>query len=218
MTRYLSEFGDIVKGHAIYRLADGTLVPGVTTITGQVGKGELIDWAAAVTREGLDHRAIAEESARVGTLAHSLVRCRLEGIEPDLSHYSPVQVALAQNAMRKFLAYMKWHQLEPLALEDPMVSEAHRYGGTPDFYGLCDGEPTLIDWKTGSEVYEGHRLQAAAYWNLLVEQGHPVESVRIVRIGREETGGYQEQRVGRLEKRFQAFLHLLAYYYGVKEL
>lgn len=162
MSKYLSEFGDIVKGHAVYQLADGMRVPGATTITGQVGKGELIDWAAMVTREGLDHRAIAEESARVGTLAHALVRCHLLGVEPGLSHYSANQAALAQNAMRKFLEYAKWHKLESLMLEAPLVSEAHRYGGTIDYYGLCDGEPAIIDWKTGGEIYEGHRLQAAS--------------------------------------------------------
>ena len=56
------------------------------------------------------------------------------------------------------------------------------------------------------------------YWNLLVENGHPVESVRVLRIGREEKGGYQEHHVGRLEDRFGMFEHLLAYYYGMKEL
>jgi len=218
MSKHTIEFGNVVKGHVIYELSDGTRVPGATTITGQVAKPQLVSWAAKVTREGLDHRAISEESKRVGTLAHEMVRCHLEGTEPDLALYSPNQVRLAENALRKFVAYLEWHELEPLLLEQPMVSEVHRYGGTLDFYGLCDGEPALIDWKTGSGIYEGHHLQAAAYWNLLVENGQPVESVRILRIGREEKGGYQEHRVGRLEERFGMFLHLLAYYYGMKEL
>jgi hypothetical protein len=212
MSTYAEEFGDLVKAHQTYRLADGTIVPSVTAILRQVASPELVNWAASVTREGLSHRAIAEESARVGTLAHDMVRCRLLGVEPDLSHHSPNQVRLAENAMRKFLEYSKWHSLEPELLEAPLVSEAHRYGGTLDFYGLCDGKPTLLDWKTGSGVYERHKQQAAAYWSLLVENGHPVESVRILRIGREEQGGYQEHRVGRLEKRFGAFLDLLAYH------
>jgi len=216
--KYLAEFGDIVKGHVIYRLPDHTIVPGTTTITKQVDKPELLGWVARVTREGLNHRAIAEESARVGTLAHEMVRCHLLGIEPDLILYSPNLVRLAENAMRKFLAYMDRHRLEPLMMEAPLVSEAYRYGGKPDFYGLCDGLPTVLDWKTGSGVYEGHRLQAAAYWNLVVENGHPVEDVRILRIGREETGGYQECGVSRLEERFAAFLDLLAYYHKMKGL
>jgi len=212
MTNYAEEFGDLIEAHTTYRHPDGAIVPSVTQVLSQVASRRLVDWSADVTRQGYDHRAIAEESARVGTLAHALVRAHLLGVECSLDHYSPNQVRLAQNAMRKFLEYCKWHKLEPLVLETPMVSEAHRYGGTPDFYGLCDGKPAILDWKTGSGIHKRHKRQAAAYWNLVVENGHPVESVRILRIGREEQGGYHEQRVGDLEKHFAAFLHLLAYY------
>jgi len=214
----MSEFGPIVKAHTVYRLADGTVVPGTTTITGQLAKPFLVGWAAKVTRKGLNHRAILEESGRVGTLAHEMVRCHLAGGAPDLSPYSPNQVALARNALAKFLEYAKRHTLEPLFMERPLVSEAHGYGGILDCYGLLDGAPTLLDWKTGKSIYKEHYLQAAGYWNLLVENGHPVEAVRILRIGREEVGGYQEHGVSRLEERFEVFLHLLAAYKGMEAL
>jgi len=217
MNRY-AEFGPIVKGHTIYKKPDGVIVPGVSTITGQLSKPRLIDWAANVTRRGLDHRAILEESGRVGTLAHEMVQCHLMGGEPNLANYSATQVALARNSMAKFLQYCERHKAEPLFMEHPLVSEEYGYGGTPDFYGLLDGVPAQLDWKTGSNVFEGHRLQAAAYWNLLVENGHEVKRVRILRIGREEGGGYQESGVGRLEERLGVFLDLLSAYQGRLEL
>ena len=216
MNKYIQEFGPIVESHTVYRLPDGIIVPGVSTVIGQVSSPWLVDWKVSVTRKGLDYRAIAWESARVGTLAHALVQCHLGGIVPSLLHYSPNQIRLAENALAKFLEYAKRHDMEPLLLETPMVSEAYRYGGTPDYYGLLDSVPTILDWKTGSGVYDGHYLQAAAYWNLLVENGHPVEGVRILRIGREETGGYQEHGVSRLDERFAAFLDLLAYHHKME--
>jgi hypothetical protein len=41
------------KQHTIYKLADGSRVPGVTTIVGMKAKPQLIDWANRIGLEGI---------------------------------------------------------------------------------------------------------------------------------------------------------------------
>ena len=205
------EFGDVVKSHVIYRRPDGDVVPGTTSISGQLSKPALVPWAVKMERQGLDYAAISHESQKVGTLAHEMVRCQFAGIEPDLDSYSPRHVELAQNALSKFLSYSRQNELEPLLVEKQLVSEEHRYGGTIDFFGKRAGKLAHVDWKTGSGVYREHYYQAAAYWNLLRENGYEADEVWIVRIGRDEDGDFEEHRVGYLEMRFEAFCNLLSF-------
>jgi len=206
------EFGKKVKAHVIYKLKDGTVVPGATTITGQINKPALVGWAAKKTREGKDYRAIAEEAKQIGILAHEMVRCELMGGEPDLADYSDNQIDKARNAMLKFLAYQDEYSLEPVLIETPLVSEKYRYGGTPDYYGKRMGVDTYLDWKTGG-VYPESYYQATAYWQLLIENGYPVKAVRILKIGRDESEAYEEYVVGALEQRWEGFMRLLEFYH-----
>ena len=70
-----------------YRLADGTKVPGVTTILGRwKDSGGLLQWAFKQGQSGA--RTLYEErdkAADIGTLAHAMVEHRLTGRDPVLA-------------------------------------------------------------------------------------------------------------------------------------
>jgi len=206
------EFKKQAKAHTRYQLEDGTRVPGVTTILGILAKPALIRWANKMGLEGIDTTKYVDAAARVGTLAHYLVECDLRGVEPDVSDYSPNEIEKADNAFLKYLAYRDEHTLEPMLVETPLVSEEYRYGGTVDFYGLEDGLATVLDLKTGKAVYPEMLTQAVAYRQLILEQGHPVERLRILRIGRSEEEGFEQVTIGHIEDRWELFRHCLAIY------
>jgi len=207
------------KAHIRYRLADGTIVPGVTTIIGVLAKPALIYWANKMGLQGIDTRKYVDAAANVGTLAHYMVECELRGIEPDLADYTPNEVDKASNAVIKFLEYRKEHDLQPTLLEEPLVSEDGRFGGTIDFVGYRDGDPyTLIDFKTSKALYPEHLLQVAAYWHLCLVNSYEINSVYILRIGRDEGEGFEERKVDNLNKRFELFAHCLEVYRLKKEL
>jgi len=203
------EFAKKAKAHTVYKLADGTRVPGVTTITGQLAKPALIHWAWNLGREGQDYRKYRDAAANVGTLAHYMAECDLKGEEPDLTEYSPADVDKASNALLKFFEYRDQHELEPILVEEPLVwepfgrgwSDRYGFGGTIDFYKLRDGLPTLIDLKTSKAVYAEMLLQVSAYWALLGRNRHDVDDVYVLRIGRDESEGFEEIKVGALEER-----------------
>lgn len=202
------------KAHIVYRLKDGTRVPGTTTITALLDKPQLIAWANRLGLEGIDSTRYRDSMAGIGTLAHAMAQAELAGeaLTEDLAEYSPKETALAENALIKFLDWRKAHEFDPILTETPLVSEIHKFGGTIDAYGLLDGKHVLCDLKTGKGIYPEMVYQLAAYRQLLIEHGHPVDGVRIVRIGRDESEGFEERVFGGLDEAWQVFWHLRQIY------
>ena len=209
-----------VKTHTQYKLADGRRVPGVTTVLGILAKPALIHWAWDLGCKGIDYRKYRDKMASVGTLAHYMVECDLRGDVPELAAYSPEEIALAENCLIKYYEWRRENDLRPLIVEGAFVSEKHGYGGTIDCYGVLNGALTLIDLKTGKGIYPEMITQLAAYHQLLVEHGHEVKAVRILRIGRSEDEGFEEQRktIAELRKHWKRFRHCLEIYRLNKEI
>jgi len=200
------------EAHIRYHLADGTLVPGVTTIVDVLNKPVLVPWANKMGLKGIDAMKYRDEAAAIGTLAHEMIACRLLGKEPDLSDWSPNQIEKATNALNKFVLYESEHRLEPMVIERPLVSEKYRFGGTPDYLGLRDGVPVVLDLKTGSGIYPDAFIQVAGYRQLVWEASYEAEAVYILRVGRDSSLSWEEQRVGNLDIYWEMFLHCLALY------
>lgn len=207
----------ISKAHTIYKTADGKRVPGATTITGLLNKPQLVRWANKLGLEGIDSSKYTDEAAAVGTLAHALIQAHLQGDKVDTDLFSPVQVDLAENAVLSFYEWASRHKIEPIICEVPMVSEKLRFGGTVDCYCILDGKPTLLDFKTGKAIYDEYFVQTSAYKELLLEHGHPVEEIKILRVGRDETEGFEERSITDSSKYFKIFQSLLDIYYVKKE-
>ena len=201
------------KLHTTYKLKDGTKVPSVTTITGQLDKAQLIHWAVKVTKEGLDWQKVRDDAASIGTLTHQMIFDHLKEAKTDLSIYSEQQIGQAETCLIKYWDWEKEHQgIKDLTLELPMVSEVMRYGGTIDRLCEIDGVLTIIDYKTGKEVWPEMWYQLAAYQMLAQENGYDVKVCRILRIGREEKEGFEEAIRKDLSLEMEMFKHLRAIY------
>lgn len=200
-----------------YRLEDGTIVPGVTTVVGLLAKPSLVRWANKLGLEGIDASRVSEQSARVGTLAHAMIRACLLGEPYSPEGADPEEHAQAEEAFRCFLAWREGHTLRPVHCESSFVSQQLRYGGTVDCYCILDGKPVLLDFKTGKRIYDEYFVQLAAYAQLLREQGYPVEELRVLRLGRAEEG-CEERSVTEQNKWFALFQNLVNVYYLRKDL
>ena len=208
-----------IKAHTTYKLLDGTIVPGVTTILGILNKPALVPWANKLGLQGIDSTKYVDEKAAIGTLAHQMIANYLRGEQTDTSEYSKLQIDQAENAVLSFFEWEKNHHLEPVFVEEPMISEHHRFGGTLDFLGTVNGEPelALIDFKTSGGIYPEMYIQVAAYRQLAFEHELDVQKVKILRIGRTEDEGFEDKPVNHLDKRWELFLHCLAIYNLQKE-
>lgn len=174
-----------------YYLADGTRIPGTTTIIGRFkDSGALIQWAY---KQGREHEALArqgkeaparlyetvEKAADIGTASHALVEAHIRGAEGDEIFSGPDYQSLDEASQRAardaYGAYLSWEgqsKLKIIEQEIQLVSEEFRFGGTPDAIGQINGEYCLLDWKTSNNVYTDHLIQLAAY-NYLWNENNP---------------------------------------------
>jgi hypothetical protein len=181
------------KQHTVYKLADGTRVPGTTTITGIMDKPALKKWANELGLKGISLDKYMDELADIGTLAHDGIHAHLTGSPWNTDDASKNQIDAASNAIIKWHYFADKHNIQVLGSEMVLVSEKHRYGGTCDIYAMLDGVPTLIDLKTGKGIFDEMATQLAGYKLLLEESGKPVQRTIIVRIGRNDNEGTEPE-------------------------
>ena len=210
------------KAHQRYRLETGKRCPGVTTITGQLGwnKQVLINWSNKQGLAGINVNKYVDDKAEIGTLAHKIVTDSLLGNTTCTDDYSMNQIKYAQNAADSFFHWAKGKKIEPILIETPLVSERLGYGGTPDIFAKIDGVKELIDLKTGNGIYSEMVIQVTAYQQLLYENGHEGEKVRILNIPRTKGESFIEKEVTPEmgSAAWEIFIKLLEIYKLKKEL
>lgn len=206
------------KAHIIYKLPDGTKVPGVTTVLGILNKPALVIWANKLGLQGIDSSKYRDDKADIGTLAHQMILDYFNKRETDTLDYSKNQIDQSETCLLKFWEWEKAHKIEVIMAEVPLVSIEYGYGGTIDCFCNLNGQLTLLDFKTGKAIYPEMLYQLAAYEQLLNEAGKIIESVKLLRIGRDENEGFEERTVGKLDKHLEIFYHCLGIYNLQKEI
>lgn len=199
----------ISRVHTVYKEVGGKRVPSVTTVLGILAKPALIKWAHGLGLKGIDMDGYVDELAGIGTLAHRMILDHLRGEKTETVAYSPQQVDLAENCFIKYLEWERQHDVDPLMVEEPLVSSELGFGGTPDFFGTIDGQPCLMDFKTGKGIYPDYWYQLGGYSLLLAERP---SCYRILNIGRDESERFVEEQREDIDAEREVFLHALAIY------
>lgn len=218
------------RAHAPYTLADGTRVPSVTTILGELSKPALIHWAWDLGMKGINYKTYTDALAKVGTLTHAMILADLRGENPeDLAADDEAAaiirdkstVELAENCFISYLSWKGQHDIKPIALEIPLVSETYKYGGRADFLGWVDGRLNVVDFKTGKHIYPEHFIQLAGYVPLLIENGtapKAIEECRVLNIPRTDSEAFDEKVRTDLGTEWTIFQAALTIYNAKKEL
>jgi hypothetical protein len=182
----------------------------------------MLIWAFNCGRDGIDLDKYRDEKAEIGHLAHQMILDHFRGTVTETEDYSANQIDAAENAFISFLEWSKHHTIEPVLIEEQLVSERYRFGGTFDLLAIIDGKVTLLDFKTGKALYDESWYQLAAYNILLMEaypEVGPIERFKLVRIGRDEDEGFEEPEMGPglvLSLCESIFLHALGIYQDLK--
>lgn len=176
-----------------YFTTDGIKVPSVTTVIGRFKEsGALIRWAYKQGELGVPLYEKRDAAADVGTYVHSMIEAFLAtgevGISPPAG-MSDENVEKAASAFGAFRSWLDGSRLKVTPLEQHFVSEAVRFGGTPDAIAVePDGTRSLLDWKTSKTFYPDQLVQVAAYralWNETHEDTPIDGGVHIVRFGKD---------------------------------
>jgi hypothetical protein len=217
------------KPHQKYITADGTEVPGGSTIC-KLGDdpGALIHWAWNLGREGKDYRAERDKAADIGTIAHFMCEAFLNGFVCDLSDYSQEDIDRALICYNKFVDWWEAEGLTKVATESQLVHNESRYGGTIDLVARDkEGRLCLIDLKTSKRISDGYVRQIAGYtelWNFNAtegrfEQGEEIQRWCIVRIGKQDEGDFEVvwYDENRIFFAMQTFAKQVELYWAIKE-
>lgn len=189
-----------------YKTADGKRCPGVTTVIGVLDKPALLTWASRaaidaveqaianlgdgepLTSAALDelrktppYELLRDKAADSGTYAHAIVAARLkeqEDPDPPLVMLEE-DVKAAKLCAARAVDWIRKAGMKIVAVEEAMVSERWRVGGTPDLIAVVNGTLAVVDLKTGKRAYDEVIIQLAAYASIWRET-HP-ESPEITR-------------------------------------
>lgn len=210
------------KEHQKYLLVDGTQVPGGSTIC-KLGDdpGALIHWAWNLGREGKDYRKERDKAADIGTIAHFLIECFLNGQAADLSDYDQVDIDKALLCYNKFVDWWEGENLTKVATESQLVHHALRYGGTIDLIAQrTNGDVVLIDFKTSKKISDSYWRQCAGYaglWNQDKDECECIKAYAIVRIGKQEEGDFEVVWREDLSKEWNVFQRQVDLYWALKD-
>ena len=69
--------------HVVMKNKDGKRVPSVTTVLGVMAKPQLVYWANKIGLEGIKVNEYVDDKAVIGTLAHYMAECDVNGVIPD---------------------------------------------------------------------------------------------------------------------------------------
>jgi hypothetical protein len=155
------------------KLADGTRVPGSTTITGLLNKPFLITWANRLGYRWDEHALNTGMSGKHRYLAHAMIQAHLQGETLDLSIYSQRDIDLAENALVSILRLGKSHNMRPIIARFPLFQ---KYTGTAG--RLTANASWMVCLPCLTSRPEGQSMtntfsSLRPYEELLKEYGHP---------------------------------------------
>jgi len=203
----------------IYKLKDGTIVSGNTTIIGSnLGwkTGGLTYWACAQGQKYPNlptHEALnlaRDAAADAGTVCHMMIECSIKDKKFETKDIKREILSLAETG---FLNYLEWKEmvhLEPFTMEAAEVSEKYGYGTTIDILARVNKKRSIVEIKTSNDVYEDMLIQVAAQKQVW-DENHPdqkIEALHLLKLNK-ESASFSHHYWNALPEAFEAFLHLL---------
>jgi hypothetical protein len=209
------------RAHQLYKTAEGKVVPGGSTVAG-VGEdqGFLINWAWKQGCAGEDYKKVTDKASDIGTVAHFLITCHFNGDTPDFSEFAPDTVEKGHFVFSKFVKEWQERELEFVANEVELVSNAHGYGGTLDLIARDKSKDLLLlDIKSSPRIYPKFFRQVAGYAELWNENNlEKISKCYIFRHGKVDPDDTEVRRVYKQDLHFEVFLAQLNLYNKFKKL
>lgn len=142
---------------------NGFWYPRVTSIVSIKAKPALLRYYGGM-RSFKAADDVKEASAREGTLVHEAVAAIAAG------RHDVVVDQLVQPSVDAFVGFLRNNHVEPLLIEERVVSREHGYAGTVDMVARVNGVVGVLDIKTGKRIYRDYGMQTAAYIAAVAER------------------------------------------------
>lgn len=160
----------------------------------------------------IQHEIAKDKAADIGTEIHSWIEAYIRhkmkqpGFEnlPDMPKFPE-----AVTGINSYFSFEKEHKIEHLGTERPVYSMKHDYIGTEDHLAIVDGKLCDNDFKSSNGLYNGVRMQTAAYAKARMEEGGKKTQGRwAIRVSKYSEEEYQkrEERKKELKKAISKYL------------
>ncbi len=120
---------------------------------------------------------LRDEAAERGTEMHVLIEQYLNGVVLDLSTLPEFQ----QKALLAFHQFVIDHDVRPVHTEKVLYSDEYRYAGACDLICTMVWKKirirAMIDFKSGTNLYDDYAVQLGMYWQAAEEHGHIIDRV-----------------------------------------
>lgn len=168
--------------HTIYRNSKGEEIPSVTTLLKVLNKPSLVYWANSLGFKRIRVDDELERTASLGTMIHRVINNILEHKYTVYIH-DPKALFSKEEVFAGLNSFAKWYKtvyedFELIIAEKSLSNDL--FGGTLDCFAKINGVYTLVDFKSGKNIYPSMFLQLGLYTLLLEEKGYKVERAGIV--------------------------------------
>jgi len=203
--------------HQHYYLRNGREVVGVTTVLSLLNKPALVMWAYKLAQKNIKFWEVTNKSKNIGTIAHYLIECKIAGKRPDREYLNDFSKNEVDGGYRSYHLFAKWLHDNKVSFQDSelqLVSKEYQYGGTIDIIAFVNGKRSLIDIKTGKNVFLEAYYQMSAYRQLYDEtHASRLQKVIILHIPHEGKTSYVDTDISlkQLDDMFEAFTYLLEF-------
>lgn len=172
-----------------YYFVDGVFTPAVTKILdfSMPTPFALRYWIGEVGNEKA--QAKLEAAGTRGTLLHEACEALMRGDEVDLLNQFP-----DKKDKKALTGFVNWFnavkpEYDVKDIEFTVASQ-QGYAGTLDLHCRINKEDWIIDFKTSANVYDGHKLQVAAYQQAYYEMTGKLCKMGILHLNPKVRAGY----------------------------
>ena len=147
-------------------------------------------------------KAVRDEAASIGTIAHDWVERYLKGEDPDWPEN--LNARRSSEAALEWFKSVKW---ETIAIEHQVYIPELGVAGICDWYARINGVLAVPDWKTSKSLHSTYAYQTAAYLRALeAEFGEKIPNRWLIRMDK-ETGIVEPRFLPEetIEKDYRAF-------------
>lgn len=142
----------------------GERVPSVTEVIELAG---LSDIQRIIALAGED---VVQNAAKRGSIVHGY--CQLVDLDPEFDLNRVPEYA--RGYVAGYAKFVRETAFRPDVSEEPMISTAYRFAGTPDRIGFLGPRQTILDIKTPAASDPAWKIQSAGY-ALLAEENYGIE-------------------------------------------
>jgi hypothetical protein len=148
-----------------------------------------------------------------GTTVHSMVEAYKAGHKVEDANI-PDQF---KGYAKAFYTWIDHHKVSIIEQEKTVFCKELGYGGTLDMVATINDEkePTIVDVKTGKDIYQEAFIQTAAYQYALKESGIVAKNISVLLL--KDDGTYKFEVMTNYEKKFKGFLACKAIWEALNE-